>query len=52
MFAFENLEQVTDAVKAINADYARHSRAAEAIAREWFDSDKVIGSMLERIGLG
>jgi hypothetical protein len=50
LFAFENLEQATDAVKAINSDYARHSRAAEAIAREWFDSDKVIGSMLERIG--
>ena len=44
-------EQATEAVKAINSDYTRHSQAAEAIAREWFDSDKVIGSMLERIGV-
>lgn len=52
LFSFENVDDVVAAVKSINADYARHSRAAKEIALEWFDSDKVVGSMLDRIGLG
>ena len=52
LFSFETIDDVVNAVKAINADYERHSRAATAIAREWFDAEKVVGSMLDRIGLG
>ncbi len=52
LFSFESIDDVVQAVKAINADYTRHRRAAEAIAHDWFDSDKVVGSMLDRIGLG
>ena len=52
LFSFESIDDVVTAVKAINADYDRHSRVATSIAHEWFDSDKVVGSMLDRIGLG
>lgn len=51
LFSFENIDDVVNAVRSINADYIRHSRAAKTIAHEWFDSDKVLGSMLSRIGL-
>ena len=52
LFSFESIDDVVTAVKAINADYDRHSRVATSIAHEWFDSNKVVGSMLDRIGLG
>ena len=51
LFAFSSLSDIVHAVKSINADYARHSRAARAIAHEFFDSGKVLRSLLERAGL-
>ena len=47
LFGFSALEEIEDAVGRINADYARHSRAARTIAREWFDYRSVLGGMLE-----
>ena len=35
---------------AINADYERHSRAAEEIAREYFAHDVVLGRLLDDLG--
>jgi hypothetical protein len=52
LFSFECIDDIVAAVEAINAEYPRHSRGAEQIAREWFDSDKVINSLLQRIDLG
>jgi hypothetical protein len=51
LFAFETLEEVAEAVKMINADYAHHSRAASEIAREFFEAQKVLQSLLERAGV-
>ncbi len=51
LFAFRSLEEIAEAVRAINADYARHSRAAFEVAAEYFEATKVIGSMLERAGV-
>ena len=51
LFSFESMDDIVTAVESINADYRHHSCAAEAIAREWFDSNKVLNSMLSRIGL-
>jgi hypothetical protein len=48
LFAFHSLGQIADAVKAINADYARHSGGAYEIAREFFEAEKVLRSLLER----
>jgi hypothetical protein len=51
LFGFESLEDVAEAVKMINADYARHSRAACEIAREFFEAEKVLASLLDRAGI-
>jgi hypothetical protein len=51
LFAFDSLGEIADAVKRINADYSRHSRGAREIAREFFEADKVLHSLLERAGV-
>ena len=51
LFGFRKLPEIADAVRAINADYRRHSRAARAIAREFFEAEKVLASLLDRAGI-
>ncbi|MFL6583163.1 MAG: glycosyltransferase [Chthoniobacterales bacterium] len=51
LFAFNSLAEVAGAVKEINSDYARHSRAARELAREVFEAEKVVGAILERAGI-
>lgn len=51
LFAFTSLGEIVEAVKMINADYAKHSRAARQIARDVFDAEKVLSSLLERAGI-
>ena len=51
LLPFRSLGEIAQAVKAINADYVRHSRAAREIAREVFEAEKVVGSLLERAGI-
>ncbi len=51
LFAFETLEEVAEAVRRINADYAAHSRAALDIGKEYFEAEKVLASLLERAGV-
>jgi hypothetical protein len=51
LFAFSDLDGVREASAAIRADYAMHSRAAYEIAREFFEAEKVLGSLLERAGI-
>lgn len=52
LFAFRTMEEVLAAIEAINADYARHCRAARAIAQECFAAQKVGAELLRNIGLG
>jgi hypothetical protein len=52
LFAFATQDDVLGAIDAVNADYGRHSRAARRLAERWFDSDKVLASLLERIEAG
>jgi hypothetical protein len=52
LFAFRTLEDALAAVDAIETDYAGHCRAAREIAAEYFDAERVVGSLLERAGLG
>lgn len=49
LLAFETLDQAAACVEAIAADYARHADAARAIAEVHFDSDRVLGRLLERV---
>lgn len=51
LFAFSTLEEIIDAVGQINADYETHSRAAGEIAQEYFSADRVLSSLIERVGL-
>ena len=51
LFSFRSVGEIAEAVREINADYAKHSRAAREIAREVFEAEKVLASLLERAGI-
>jgi hypothetical protein len=51
LFAFRTLEEIAEAVRAINGDYGAHCRAAYEIAVEYFEATKVLASLLERAGV-
>ncbi|MDQ6808511.1 MAG: hypothetical protein M3Z64_03660 [Verrucomicrobiota bacterium] len=51
LFAFRSLGQIAEAVKEINADYGFHSKAARAVAREFFEAETVLRSLLDRAGI-
>lgn len=51
LFGFKSLGEIAEAVKSINADYSRHSRGAREVAREFFEAEKVLRSVLERAGI-
>jgi hypothetical protein len=50
VFAFSNIEDVLTALEALERDYARHAKAARAIAEEYFEASMVIGRMLDQAG--
>jgi hypothetical protein len=52
LFAFRDMDDILAAVDAIETDYEGHRRAAREIAAEYFDARRVVGSLLERAGLG
>ena len=51
LLSFRSLDEIVDAVKMINANYAKHSRAASALACEFFEAEKVLESVLDRAGI-
>jgi hypothetical protein len=51
LLAFRSLGEIADAVKKINADYPKQSGAARQIAREIFEAEKVLKSLLDRAGI-
>jgi hypothetical protein len=51
LFAFQSLNEITEAVREINADYAAHCRAAYEVAHEYFEAEKVLASLLDRAGI-
>jgi hypothetical protein len=51
LFAFSEPDEALSAVEVVAGDHARHSRAALELAREHFDSDRVIGRLLENLGV-
>jgi hypothetical protein len=50
LFSFTSIEQVLDAIEAVNADYARHATAAREIAAAHFDSALVLTRLIEQVG--
>ncbi len=51
LFAVNSADDAAAAVEKINSDYETHSRRARAIAFEYLDSVKVLGSMLNDLGV-
>jgi hypothetical protein len=51
LLLFSTPEEAVARVEAVCGDYAAHARAARACAEEYFDSDKVLGRLLARLGV-
>jgi hypothetical protein len=51
LLAFRSLNDIGEAAKMIRADYKKHSGAARRIAREVFEAETVLKSLLERAGI-
>ena len=51
LLAFSTLDEAEQAITAVERDYARHQRAALAVACEHFDAKLVLGQILEQVGL-
>ncbi len=47
VFAFTNVESAAQSMAAIDADYERHSTAAKAFARKYFDASMVCQALLD-----
>jgi len=51
LFTFRNMDDILTAIEMIEGDYDRHSRAAREIAQEYFATENVLRSLMERVGL-
>jgi hypothetical protein len=51
LFAFRTADDALAALDAIQSDYDRHSRAARAIAEEYFRAETVLAKLLADLGL-
>jgi hypothetical protein len=51
LFGFQTMNDILAAVDRIESDYAGQCRAARELAAEYFATEKVVGSLLERAGL-
>jgi hypothetical protein len=51
LIAFTTEDDVIEAIGSLDRDYPRHQRAARALAEEFFDSDKVLGRLLQNVGV-
>lgn len=49
LLAFDDEDGAVAAVEELGRDYPRHARAAWELAQEYFDSDRVLTSLLERL---
>jgi hypothetical protein len=50
LLSFSDLDGAAGALESVAGDYERHSRAAEEIAREYLDAERVVQSLIDRIG--
>jgi hypothetical protein len=51
LLGFDTPEQAVEAIRAINADYPRHARAAREIAVEYFDAAKLLDEIAVAAGI-
>jgi hypothetical protein len=50
LLAFETEEDVLRGIEQLDRDYAKNCRAARRIAEEYFDANRVLGSLLRKVG--
>jgi hypothetical protein len=51
LLVFSTLDDAVAAIEEVERDYAGHARAARELAEEYLDSDRVLGGLLEAVGL-
>jgi hypothetical protein len=51
LFSFDNEQEIPCRIDAVECDYSKHSRAARAIAEEFFRAETVLAKLLKDIGL-
>jgi hypothetical protein len=51
LLAFSTPDEAVDGIERITADYPRHCKAARELAEEEFASDRVLGRLLEKLGV-
>jgi hypothetical protein len=51
LFGFTTMDDILAAVDSINSDYKAHCRAAQDLARDYFNYDVVLGRFLADVGL-
>jgi len=51
LFSFTTIDEARASVESIQADYARHARAATELAREYFAAERVLGRLLRTLDL-
>ena len=51
LLAYSTLEEAVAGVEEITRRPDVHARAARALAEEYFDSDKVLGRLLQKLGM-
>jgi hypothetical protein len=51
LFGFRTMDDVLAAIDAIESDYDGHCRAAREIGAEYFATERVVSSLMERAGL-
>jgi hypothetical protein len=51
LLTFTTLEEALSGVEELSGDYARHARAARALAEEYFSSDRILSRLLDKLGV-
>jgi hypothetical protein len=51
LVTFVTMEDALNGVAQIVGDYRRHSLAARALAQEYFDSDRVLSNLLDKLSI-
>jgi hypothetical protein len=51
LITFTSPDEAVSAAEELRRNYSRHARAARALAEEHFDSDRVLGRLLDRLGV-
>ena len=50
VLTFSTIDEAADAARQLELDYERHSRAARAIAEEYFEASKVMARLVADAG--